>query len=137
MTIGWGELGTDWQLPVFTVLVRDSRYTKQLLDASGEFTLSIPLPDDDARKILGFCGSVSGRDHDKFSKLNLTTVPGSKVASPAIAQLPLTLECKVIYAQKQDPQAIRTDLLERYYPQGDYHTAYTGQIVDAYLLEEE
>ena len=27
MTIGWGTLGTIWSMPVWTVLVRPSRYT--------------------------------------------------------------------------------------------------------------
>ena len=39
MTIGWGTLGVEWKKPLFTVFVRQSRHTKQLLDQSGEFTI--------------------------------------------------------------------------------------------------
>lgn len=97
MVIGWGTLGTDWGLPVFTVFVRQSRYTKVLLDKNPEFTINVPLKDADVRRIIGFCGTKSGRDYDKFKEMDLTVVPGEKVLAPAIAQFPITLECKVIY----------------------------------------
>lgn len=32
MVIGWGGIGTNWGLPVFTVYVREGRYTRQQLD---------------------------------------------------------------------------------------------------------
>ena len=54
---------------------------------------------------------------------------------PAIRELPLTLECKVIYKQDQDKDAIPGDALERYYPNGDFHTAYYGEITAAYIVE--
>ncbi len=137
MVIGWGTLGTDWGLPVFTVFVRQSRYTKVLLDKNPEFTINVPLKDADVRRIIGFCGTKSGRDYDKFKEMDLTVVPGEKVLAPAIAQFPITLECKVIYQQDQDASAIPADIKKRYYPTGDYHTAYTGQIINAYLLVGE
>ncbi|MEY8308518.1 flavin reductase family protein [Erysipelotrichaceae bacterium 51-3] len=137
MVIGWGTLGTDWGLPVFTVFVRQSRYTKVLLDKNPEFTINVPLKDADVRRIIGFCGTKSGRDYDKFKEMDLTVVPGEKVLAPAIAQFPITLECKVIYQQDQDAAAIPADIKKRYYPTGDYHTAYTGQIISAYLLVGE
>ncbi len=137
MTIGWGTIGVDWSRRVFTVYVRESRYTKSLLDAHPEFTLSIPTPQSDCRKILGYCGTTSGRDVDKFKDMNLTIVQGSQVSTPAVLELPLTIECKIIYKQDQDPKAIAPDILARYYPTGDFHTAYTGQIVDCYQLVEE
>ena len=31
MTIGWGTIGVIWSKPIFTVLVRPSRYTFKLL----------------------------------------------------------------------------------------------------------
>ena len=32
MTIGWGTLGIQWKKPIFIAFVRQSRYTKELLD---------------------------------------------------------------------------------------------------------
>lgn len=139
MTIGWGTLGIQWGKPICTVFVRESRYTKELLDKNPEFTVSIPYGDHD-KGILGFCGSKSGRDVDKFEALGLTLEEGQTVSVPAIRQLPLTLECKVIYKQEQDPGAINQENTQRYYPKdaagkGDYHTAYYGQITASYIIE--
>lgn len=137
MIIGWGSLGTNWGLPVFTAYVRESRYTRELLDQNGEFTVSIPLAGSDIKQIVAVCGTKSGRDCDKFKECDLTVVPGESVSTPAIAQLPVTLECKVICRQPEDPKAILPELIDRYYANGDFHIAYSGQIVNAYLLEEE
>ncbi|MFH1081419.1 MAG: flavin reductase family protein, partial [Pseudomonadota bacterium] len=40
MTIGWGSLGITWKRPVFTVLVRHSRFTYHMLEESGEFSVN-------------------------------------------------------------------------------------------------
>ena len=32
MTIGWGTLGIEWGKPIFIAYVRESRYTKELLE---------------------------------------------------------------------------------------------------------
>ncbi len=140
MTIGWGTLGIEWGRPVFILFVRESRYTKQMLDENGEFTINVPLDSCD-KKILSYCGTKSGRDTDKIADLGLTLEDGEQISVPGIKELPLTLECKVIYQQDQDPAAIGADIQKRYYPpffpddRGDYHTAYYGQILDAYVIE--
>lgn len=140
MTIGWGHLGIEWSKPIFVAYVRQSRHTKGLLDQSGEFTVNIPVGALD-KKILGLCGTKSGRDMDKIKELGLTLVPGETVSAPAIAELPLTLECKVIYQQDQDLSALEPAYRERSYPAGtveenNFHTAYYGRITAAYVLED-
>ena len=144
MTIGWGKIGIEWGKPIFIAYVRESRYTKQLLEENGEFTINVPVDHADS-KILSFCGTKSGRDTDKFKELNLHTEEPISISVPGIYELPLTLECKVIYKQKQDLNAIPENLLARYYPQDvessfhgnsrDYHIAYYGEIVNAYLIK--
>ena len=135
MTIGWGTLGIEWGKPIFIAFVRESRYTKELLDKNGEFTVNIPLGEFD-KNILSVCGTRSGRDIDKFAHLGLTKEEPLTVSVPGIAQLPLTLECKVIYKQEQDESAINGENTARYYPGNrDYHTAYYGQITAAYIIE--
>lgn len=139
MTIGWGTLGIEWGKPIFTAFVRESRYTKQLLEKNGEFTINVPM-DDSCKKILGLCGTKSGRDMDKIGELGLTLEEPEVISVPAIRQLPLTLECKVIYKQDQDPKAIAKENDDRYYAKGtanenDYHTAYYGQVLSAYIVE--
>ena len=146
MTIGWGKIGIEWGKPIFIAYVRESRYTKQMLEGSGEFTINVPYGEVDS-KILGFCGTKSGRDTDKVQEMHLTLEDSEIVSAPGIKELPLTLECKIIYKQKQDLNAIPGDLLEHYYPQNvdgahhgnnrDYHIAYYGEIVNAYLITDE
>lgn len=139
MTIGWGTIGVQWGKPIFIAFVRESRYTKQLLDKNGEFTVNVPLGQVD-KNILQVCGTKSGRDTDKIGALGLTLEEGETVSVPAIRQLPLTLECKVIYKQDQEPSAIFPEYDARYYAkgtrnEGDYHTAYYGEITAAYIVE--
>lgn len=139
MTIGWGMLGIEWGRPICIVYVRESRYTKELLDKNGEFTINVPMGAFD-KNILAVCGTKSGRDMDKFTELGLTEEAPELISVPAIKELPLTLECKVIYKQDQEPAAIPGDIDARYYAkgtanEGDYHTAYYGQIVSAYIVE--
>ena len=140
MTIGWGKIGIEWGKPVFIAYVRESRYTKQMLEGNGEFTVNVPYGAFDS-KILGFCGSKSGRDTDKIAEMNLTLEEPISISVPGIKELPLTLECKVIYKQKQDLSALPEDILRRYYPADDsgfrdYHYAYYGEILNAYLITE-
>lgn len=139
MTIGWGTLGIQWKKPIFIAFVRQSRYTKELLDKNPEFTVNIPYGEYD-KSVLGICGTRSGRDIDKIRELGLTPEASETVSVPGIRQFPLTLECKVIYRQDQDPAAISEENTARYYPKedgqsGDYHTAYYGEVTAAYLIE--
>ncbi len=143
MTIAWGTLGIEWNTPIYTVFVRESRFTKKLLEENLEFTVNIPLGDYD-KNIATFCGRNSGLDVDKVKELNLTLVEPNKISVPAIKEFALTLECRVIYKQEQDSEAITKSNKERFYPNddesskqnnGDYHTAYYGEIVDAYIIE--
>lgn len=145
MTIGWGTIGIDWSRPIFIAYVRESRYTKHILEENGEFTVNIPVGELD-RKILGFCGTKSGREVDKIKAMNLTLEDPIAISVPGIRELPLTLECRVLYKQQQDLSAIPEDILARYYPveddtlhpgsDRDYHIAYYAQILKAYVIED-
>lgn len=140
MTIGWGKIGIEWNKPVFIAYVRETRYTKQLLEDSGAFTVNIPHGDFDS-SVLGYCGSKSGRDTDKIQDMGFTLVESDKIQVPGIQELPLTLECRVIYQQKQDLASLPQSVIDRFYPVlnedgfRDYHIAYYGEIVNAYLIE--
>ena len=140
MTIGWGHMGIDWSRPIFVAYVRESRHTKTMLENNGEFTINVPMGECD-RNILAVCGRKSGRDMDKIKELGLHLVESDVVSVPGIEELPLTLECKVIYKQKQDLSAIPADIIKTYYPADDtgfqdYHYAYYGEIVNAYIIEK-
>lgn len=140
MTIGWGTVGIEWGRPMFVAYVRDSRYTRTLLDENPQFTVNCPVGDVDGI-ILGFCGTKSGRDHDKIAQLGLHTEQPLYIDVPGIRELPLTLECKVVYRNDQPVNGIPQQILDRYYPEQngvrDHHIAYYGEIVGAYIIENE
>ena len=141
MTIGWGALGIEWSRPVFTAYVRESRYTREMLEKNGEFTINIPMGDCDPQ-ILVYCGRNSGRDGDKIQKLGLTLEEPETISVPGIKELPLTIECKVLYSQLQDCQGMPEDILNRFYPAvkedgtPDRHIAFYGEIQKAYIIED-
>lgn len=141
ITIGWGTIGTQWGKPLFQIYIRESRYSKAMLDEAGEFTVNIPLERSErTREILAFCGTKSGRDVNKPEELGLTLEDGEKVAAPAIAELPLTVECKVIYSTRQDGAKMPANVMNKYYPnweknREDVHTVYYGEVVAAYIVE--
>ena len=140
MTISWGTMGIQWGKPIFIVFVRQSRHTKVLLDKTLEFTVNVPVGQCD-KNILSVCGTKSGRDINKFEALSLSTVPGETVSVPGIKELPLTLECKVLYKQDQDLSLLCEASKDRYYKpgtanDGDYHTAYYGEITGAYIWKD-
>ncbi|HOK57321.1 MAG TPA: flavin reductase [bacterium] len=64
MAIGWGAMGEIWGKPVFIVLVRPSRYTYSLIEQTEDF--SVNVADESMKDIVIYCGTVSGRNHDKF-----------------------------------------------------------------------
>ncbi|MBR4223518.1 MAG: flavin reductase family protein [Oscillospiraceae bacterium] len=137
MAISWGMIGIEWNKPIFITFVRESRFTKEFIDKTGRFTVNIPTKDTDPdfmRKVIGYCGSKSGRDTDKIADMGFTLVDGISADVPAIKEIPLTLECKVVYKQVQDIDAYDSDVRSRFYADNDIHTAYYGEIVDAYIL---
>lgn len=142
MVIGWGGLGTTWGKPTFTVLVREHRYTKAQLDATGEFTISVPL-EKPVPQIAKVCGSQSGSNVDKVEAAGMTLVEPEVISTSGIQEYPLTLECRVLYAQPQDLSLLPEDIRAKMYPQDvdgsypmanrDAHTMYIGEIVAAYI----
>ena len=66
MTVSWGGIGELWGKDTATVYVRESRYTKGLMDKEDHFSLC--FFDKEYRPALSFCGSHSGRDCDKIDE---------------------------------------------------------------------
>lgn len=131
MTIAWGSIGRIWNKPIFQVLVRDSRYTHELIENAADFTVSIPMGQD-LRKELAFCGTNSGREIDKISKCKLTLADGRKTVSPIISDCGLHYECKIIASQRIIEEQMSEDVGISFYGNGDYHTIYYGEIVACY-----
>jgi flavin reductase (DIM6/NTAB) family NADH-FMN oxidoreductase RutF len=128
MTIGWGSLGIIWKRPVFTVLVRHSRFTYHMLEESGEFSVNILPPG--MEEVAKYCGTVSGRDFDKFEVKQLTAVPSSRLKIPIIKECIIHFECKIIYKSDLVPEDLDGPVLSATYGDSkDFHRIYFGEIM--------
>lgn len=134
MAIGWGTIGIVWGRPMFVVLVRHSRYTHECIDTTGDFTVNVPYPQmaDDVE----FCGTVSGRDHDKFTERGLTAAESATVDSPYVDQCGLVYECQVVQYTDVVPENFAPEIIDEFYAGGDFHRVYFGQILRAVADED-
>lgn len=147
MTIGWGNIGIEWGVPTFTAYIRKSRFTYELIERTGEFTICVPYGEkysEKAKKIIGICGSQSGRDTDKLAKVGAHIVDADEIRPPAIQELPLTIECRVVYQTEQLVKNI-SSRFKKFYPElpsigdekiFDPHVAYFGEILKSYIIED-
>ncbi|WP_338433477.1 flavin reductase family protein [Clostridium tyrobutyricum] len=135
MTIGWGSVGIAWGKSIFTLFVRESRYTHEFVEKSGEFTISIPV-NDDLKKALAFCGVKSGRDYDKIKECHLKLVPGEVISTPVIQGCGIYFECKTLYKQQMKADFLDKKINSQSYADGDYHTIYYAEIVNCYTLDK-
>lgn len=127
----------------FTTYIRHGRFTYGQIENTKEFTASVLLErTPKVSKKIVYIGSRSGRDINKLADCILTLTEEIEVNSPAIKEIPITLECKVIYSQEQKIDKIHAKLNEQFYQQNidsaaptankDYHTIYYGEIINAY-----
>ena len=75
------------------VAVAHAHYTYGLLMREPEFVVNIPgahLVD-----VVKQCGSLSGRDGDKFTRVGLTTIPAAVVDAVRIDECDACIECQV------------------------------------------
>ncbi len=78
---------------ILGIAIRQSRYSHTLISRTREYVVNLPTAAI-ADKVW-YCGSVSGRDVDKFAESGLTPLPASTVKAPLIAECPINIECKV------------------------------------------
>ncbi len=132
MTASWGGLGVMWGKNVAYVVIRPQRYTKEFIDVAD--TLSLTVFDENYRKMLSYCGSVSGRDEDKIAKSGLTVAHENN--TPYFNEAKIALLCKKLYAQEFKPECfIDQESKEKWYPGADYHTMYIVEI-EKILVQE-
>jgi flavin reductase (DIM6/NTAB) family NADH-FMN oxidoreductase RutF len=132
MTVSWGNLGIMWKSPIVTVMVRQTRYSKENLNKVKAFTLSVPM-DDTYAAALAICGSKSGRDTDKYAATGLTTAAPQTGIVPVIAGAGLLhFECTVVYERLMDVSALSDDLQTAWYGKDTAHTIYVGKINAVY-----
>lgn len=92
ITIAWTGI-INSNPPLTYISVRKSRHSHKLISESGEFVIN--LVNEPLAFAADFCGVKSGREVDKFEKMNLTARQAESVNCPLIAEAPVNLECKV------------------------------------------
>jgi len=75
------------------IAVAHTRHTYSLLREEGEFVINVP--DVDLLEAVKICGSISGRDHDKFEAAGLVREESLQVEAASIRQCKAQIECQV------------------------------------------
>lgn len=92
ITLAWAGIVCS-EPPMLSVSIRPGRYSHGLIKEQNEFTVNIPTTG--IIKETDVCGTISGRNADKFKLTGLHTEPAKEVKAPLIRECPVALECKV------------------------------------------
>lgn len=95
MAAAW-NMPLDFDPPKVSVVIDKNTYTRELVDASGQFALNLPCRAQ--AEIVLAVGSDSGRDaaEDKFARFQLDTFAAATIEAPLLQGCVAWLECKVI-----------------------------------------
>lgn len=92
ITVAWaGTICTN--PPMVSISVRPERHSYNIIKETGEFVVN--LTTEELAFACDYCGVTSGRDVNKYEKLNLTPLKMQNVNAPGIAESPVNIECKV------------------------------------------
>mgnify|MGYP005840488079 CR=1 FL=1 len=116
MTAAW-VAPVSHRPPLVAAAVSPLHHTHYLIGKSQEFVINVPARPLADRVML--CGTLSGRDVDKFARAGLTAVNGRRVTVPWVDECLAHLECGVVEA----------------YETGD-HTLFIGEVIGAWAEEE-
>ena len=133
ITLGWGQIGPFYHgHPVFIIAVTPQRYSWRFLEEIPEFVIAVP--DDSLKNAAQICGTLSGRDIDKFKASGLTQVMSKYVKAPSILEAPINIECR-IYNKIVPPHLILTPE-HRKSPIEHQHTIYFAEVLGTFRWED-
>lgn len=92
ITLAWAGVVCS-EPPTLSISIRPHRYSYGLIKEQGEFVVNIPTTE--IMKETDICGTVSGKDVDKFKLTKLTPEKAKFVKPPLIKECPVSLECRV------------------------------------------
>lgn len=91
-TVAWtGTICTN--PPMLYISVRPERFSYDMIREKMQFTVNLTTAA--MARATDFCGVRSGRECDKWAGTGLHQYPGVAVECPAVAESPLSLECRV------------------------------------------
>ncbi len=92
LTVAWtGTICTS--PPMCYISVRPERHSYPIIRRTGAFVINLTTAA--MAHATDWCGVKSGRDIDKFAATGLTPQKGEVVDAPAIAESPISIECRV------------------------------------------
>jgi flavin reductase (DIM6/NTAB) family NADH-FMN oxidoreductase RutF/nitroreductase len=92
MTAAWIGICNSDPLSI-AVSMRPATYSYGNVTETKAFTVNIPS--SQLAKYVGYAGTFSGRDVDKFKETGLTAVRAEFVNAPYIKEFPIVIECEV------------------------------------------
>lgn len=135
MTVSWGALGLWWGKDAATIYIRRSRFTKEFIDKAETFTIS--ALGEAYKKEMGYAGSHSGREGNKWQATGLT--PLSAGDTVGVAEADVILVCRKLLAQDLPAETFFDESAEkRWYSgadEGNFHTMYIGAIEKVLVKE--
>ncbi len=126
MTASWGGVGVLWGKNTAFIFVRESRFTKELIDQSDHFSLT--FFDSSYKSAMKYFGMVSGRTEDKIKAAKMNVNYFEEI--PFIDEGNFVICCKKMSATPILPEHfLDSEIQEKWYADGDLHTMYVGEIV--------
>jgi len=75
------------------------------------------------------CGSVSGRDNDKFVDCGFSRLDAETIDVPLIEECQTFYECRVVHKTDMVDAHLPPDARREFYPEGNLHRIYYGEIL--------
>lgn len=127
MTASWGGFGVMWNKEVVFVVIRPQRYTKEFVDNAESFSLT--FFDNSHKKALSHLGAVSGRDEDKIAKTGLTVAFDQEI--PYFEEAKDVVFAKKLFIQPlEESSFLDRSLIDKWYPEKDFHYLYIAEITN-------
>ncbi|MGH4141071.1 flavin reductase family protein [Clostridium sp.] len=80
--------------PMIMVGIVPTRYSYKIIKETGCFVVNLATKEQ--KEMFDYLGSHSGRDEDKFAKLNINVEEGIHVNAPLLSDCPINIECKIV-----------------------------------------
>lgn len=98
MAAAW-NMPLDFDPPKVAIVIDKKTYTRELIEASGSFAISVPCRTQAGMVVQ--VGSITGREMsgtitDKFAEFGVQTFAASVIEAPLVQGCSAWLECKVI-----------------------------------------
>jgi len=97
--------------PMVMVGIREERFSYHIVKESGVFVVNLASKKN--KEMYDYLGKISGRDEDKFKKMNINIKTGDKVNAPILLDCPVNIECRVVNIVKSGSHDLFIGVVEK------------------------